>query len=276
MPVIYNSVDNLKPADTSGPQYVDKTDTTKLADQDQFLKLFTAQLQYQNPMDPMSNQDFTAQLAQFSSLEQLTQMNEKLEGSLNTNMLLNKSISNSMATTLIGKQIKVKGNYVQVKNGTSTKMMFTVPEAIHDVEIEILDSSGKAIRNISQDYMGTDLTEFQWDGKNNGGTIVEDDQYTYVIKGTNADGEEIKLSGYATGVVDGVKYDGNTTMLVCGQGEFDIGDVLEVIEFEQIDVVDETDNEDNETEETDETSSDGGSSEGQGDDSSGEENFLSI
>ncbi len=70
---------------------------------DDFLRLFTAQLKAQNPLNPMDSAEFTAQLAQFSQLEQLANMNTQL-----TNMLLFQSSAQNMLTAdLIGKQVKL-------------------------------------------------------------------------------------------------------------------------------------------------------------------------
>jgi flagellar basal-body rod modification protein FlgD len=66
--------------------------------QGDFLKLLTTQLQYQNPLDPMSGSDFTAQLAQFSSLEGIQQLNTSFG-----NMMLLQSVT--QGANLIGRQV---------------------------------------------------------------------------------------------------------------------------------------------------------------------------
>ncbi len=230
MTVIYNSIDKIKPQEKKNSNFVDKTNPTGLASMDNFLQLFTAQLKNQDPMDPMQNYELSSQLAQFTTVEQLTNMNKSLSDFLNTNMLLNKSINNNMATTLIGKKVKVQGNYITVKDGNSTQIKFKVPEDIQDVTIEILDENGKAVRTIHQDFFAKGNQTFKWDARDNTGSLVEDGKYTYVIKGNNKDGEAVKVTGYATGIITGVKYEGNITKLICGDNEYDISDVLEVYE----------------------------------------------
>jgi len=69
---------------------------------DDFLKLFTTQLRAQDPLNPMDSSAFTAQLAQFSSLEQLTNINTQLTDLLQ----FQNSLQNTMATGMIGKQVK--------------------------------------------------------------------------------------------------------------------------------------------------------------------------
>lgn len=77
-------------------------DTTgKTLGMDDFLRLFTFQLRYQNPLNPVEGAEFTAQLAQFSSLEQLFNMNKKIEYLLT----YQGSLNNSMAISLIGRNV---------------------------------------------------------------------------------------------------------------------------------------------------------------------------
>ena len=73
---------------------------------DDFLKLLIVQLRNQDPLNPTEGTEFAAQLAQFSSVEQLTNINSTLTESLATNKLLTQSIGNSLATTMIGKTVK--------------------------------------------------------------------------------------------------------------------------------------------------------------------------
>ena len=76
---------------------------------DDFLKLLVTQLQNQDPLNPASNQEFASQLAEFSSLEQLTQMNESLESNLDSDLLLAQSLNNSTATGFIGHEVHATG-----------------------------------------------------------------------------------------------------------------------------------------------------------------------
>ncbi|MBI4620054.1 MAG: flagellar hook assembly protein FlgD [Desulfobacterales bacterium] len=73
----------------------------KTLGKDDFLKLFTSQLRYQDPLNPVEGAEFTAQLAQFSSLEQLFNMNKKIEELLT----YQSSLNNSMAINLMGRNV---------------------------------------------------------------------------------------------------------------------------------------------------------------------------
>ena len=89
-------------ANPSGvPQTAPQNSVTK----DEFLRLFVTQLKFQDPLNPMDSAGFTAQLAQFSSLEQLTNINDGMKSLL----LSQNSLQNALVTGLIGKRVGFQG-----------------------------------------------------------------------------------------------------------------------------------------------------------------------
>ena len=74
---------------------------------DDFLHLLTVQLRYQDPLNPMENTEFIAQMAQFSSLEQLQNMNQSLEKSQGSEAELHAAFKNNLVTSLVGKSVEV-------------------------------------------------------------------------------------------------------------------------------------------------------------------------
>ncbi len=93
---IINEINNMQNWTAQQEALKSKTEgTSNELDQDMFLKLMLEQLKYQDPLNPMSNQDFLAQQAQFTQLEQLTQLNETIEA--------NSGLTQGM--DLIGKEV---------------------------------------------------------------------------------------------------------------------------------------------------------------------------
>jgi len=78
-----------------------------------FLLLFTAQLKAQNPLKPMDSTEFTSQMAQFSSLEQLTNINTNL----NNLLLFQNSLQNVSATGMIGKRVAIANDEIHTVTG---------------------------------------------------------------------------------------------------------------------------------------------------------------
>lgn len=138
-------------------------------DQSDFLKLLTTQLKNQDPLNPIENEAFVAQMAQFSSLSGITEMNTKLGSildSLNNNQL-------STATGLVGKYVLTSGAKA-VPDGTGAVYgAITIPEGATDTTLAIKDSSGATIRTIKLGAVEDGIHEFAWDGKNDAGVAVE-------------------------------------------------------------------------------------------------------
>ncbi len=87
---------------------------------DEFLRLFVTQMRYQDPLNPMNSTDFTAQLAQFASLEQMTNVNSKLDDLLKNQ----NSLQNTLTTDLIGRKVKFEGTDGTSATGTVTGITF--------------------------------------------------------------------------------------------------------------------------------------------------------
>lgn len=107
---------------------------------DEFLNLLVTQLRYQNPMEPMEDKEFIAQMAQFSSLEQMQNMNTTILASLNQMYYMNGTLLSTQASNMIGKEItwtdsekqehtgvvsavQITDGVLQLKVGTKTALM---------------------------------------------------------------------------------------------------------------------------------------------------------
>lgn len=96
-----NALNNVTAASPPAPKAV----TPKTVGKDEFLRLFVTQLKYQDPLSPMDSTGFTTQLAQFSSLEQLTNINDGMKSLL----LSQNSLQNALSANLIGKKVGFQG-----------------------------------------------------------------------------------------------------------------------------------------------------------------------
>ena len=95
------ALNNATHASSSAP----KAASQKTVGKDEFLRLFVTQLKFQDPLSPMDSTGFTTQLAQFSSLEQLTNLNDGMKSLL----LSQNSLQNALSANLIGKQVGFQG-----------------------------------------------------------------------------------------------------------------------------------------------------------------------
>lgn len=104
----------------------------KTLGKDEFLKLMLTQLKYQNPLEPMSDNEFIAQMAQFSSLEQMQNVNTNLESLTALTQMSALDVSTSFAVSLIGKEIGYLDNGGVRQKGivSSIQIMSGVPQLI--------------------------------------------------------------------------------------------------------------------------------------------------
>ena len=101
----YSSNSTIYGTDTSETEFVDSEyDSTSLG-KDEFLTLLMAELQNQDPLDPMDNTEWISQLAEFSSLEQMTDMNESLQEMIESNEAIADSVYNSMLVNYVGQEV---------------------------------------------------------------------------------------------------------------------------------------------------------------------------
>ncbi len=201
----------------------------KILGKDDFLRMLVTQLRNQDPLEPMKADDFSAQLAQFSSLEQLSNMNELLEASLETNLLLATSVNNTLAAGVIGKQVKALGSEVYFDGENESPMIYDLAAAAKAVKIEILDENGKTVRTVKLDHLSEGEQRFEWDGKDDNGKRLAAGNYDFRITATGTDGEPVRVVTYMTGVVTGLRYGSEGPSLLIGNTQVRLADVLEIM-----------------------------------------------
>lgn len=209
---------NTLPTGTQSEAVVNNGDLGK----DDFLKLLVTQLRYQNPSDPMSNEAFIAQSAQFSALEQMKDMNEGVQALVE----LQKASSRTAALNLIGKNVVVEQWDISLLAGTPADMSYSL-SADANVAVTIYNAGGDAVRTIDVgDQLGGNYT-LTWDGLNDEGATLQDGQYTYDVFATDVDGNDVDASGMVSGVVDGLIL-GSEPQISIGGMRFPLTAVTEV------------------------------------------------
>jgi len=182
--------------------------------QDAFLQLLVTQLQYQDPLNPMDDKEFVAELAQFSSLEQLTEINTGI-GNLATQGTQQQLLG---AVNFIGKTIEATGNAVSLTDGTATPVTFTLPSDAETCLVNVLDTSGQVVRTVDLGATSAGKVEFTWDGKDYNGNVMTDGQYQVAMTATDADGTAMKTTSTMTGTVTGISQENGTYYLNIGNG----------------------------------------------------------
>ncbi|MBN2126542.1 MAG: flagellar hook assembly protein FlgD [Deltaproteobacteria bacterium] len=190
---------------------------------DDFLKLFLAQLNNQDPLNPMESQEFTAQLAQFSSLEQLYNVNENLD-SIRT---LQDSDTRFQALGLIGKEIVAEGDTLSLTEGLGATGGFVL-ESAADVTVVVTDLDGLPVRELALGELDAGTCTFEWDGLDDTGNRMEPGSYAFEVTAVNEAGELVAVETRTTGEVTRVSLDGDDPLVYLGDLPVELSRVIDV------------------------------------------------
>ena len=198
---------------------------------DEFLKLLTVQLQNQDPLSPMESQDFSAQIAQFSQVEQLENMSGSLTKSNEIDLMLTQAITNTISTTLVGKRAKVNGNQVMITKEGEAEVSFKLGRSASNVKITVRNASGDVIRTFDRTGMVEGNHTVNWDGLDkHGNPLLKDKTYTFEVEATDPNGNAVEVSTYMVVIMQGVEYAENSTLLIMNTGQkTPFSSVMEII-----------------------------------------------
>lgn len=190
---------------------------------DDFLLLLVTQLKYQNPLEPVSNTEMAAQLAQYSQLEALNNMHETMQNQL----LLDQSLNNSFMTSLIGKDVQAYGNATTYE-GEDVKLSYYLG-GNGDVTVKIYDEDGQLVQTIEQGNQRYGDRDVVWDGTDQYGDTVPEGRYTFEVEATDNLGNPIQTETYIIGLVEGITYEhGSPYLLIHGQS-VNLGNVISIL-----------------------------------------------
>jgi flagellar basal-body rod modification protein FlgD len=200
--------------------------TSNLGKQE-FLQLLVAQLQNQNPMDPSGPEEFAAQLAQFSSLEQLVNVNDNLEAQLASNAAVTAAVVASSAMNLAGRDVLVAGNTLVVDaSGESEPLTIGVASPGGEATLRILDDAGKLVEEVE---LGPVRGGRQTIPLNEKAPDLEEGRYTYEVTVISDGGEPVEVKSFYRMRVEGVRFGPAGPQVSDGVQEFSIADILEII-----------------------------------------------
>ncbi len=188
-----------------------------------FLGMLIAQLKHQDPLNPLEGTDFTAQLAQFSMLEQQFSTNDNLKSLLGaTNAKREDNL-----IEYIGKEVSGTAETMIVKEGKVSGGQYTM-EKQADVSISIYDSKHKEVCTIYAGQRNPGTHAIQWDGKDNDGQSLADGTYTYEVMALDTLGGYVPVRTAFSGLVTGVTYENGTGYLQVGDNLLDPATVKRV------------------------------------------------
>ncbi len=205
----------------SGVKFVDAKDHNKLG-KDEFLKLLTHQLSQQDPLNPMDQKQFAADLAQFTQLEQLTNMRAAIEKQNENRPAENKFY----AAGFLGKKVLTAGTTIDYHGEQSIDIPFTLSKDAKNVVMKIYDANNQQIGQIEKEGLSKGPQQIAWDGHALDTGKVGNGKYTIEVKAWDDQLEEFKGEPKSYGLVTGVSFeDGETVLKLEGQKSVFLRDV---------------------------------------------------
>ncbi len=184
------------------------TSTSSTIDESEFLELLVAQMQNQDPLNPMSDTDYTAVLAQFSSLSLLTSLSTKID-SIAEDI---EATNISQAASLVGSKITAEGSVVEA-DGSSCNIVYDLSDDIASGTINIYNASGTLTDSIDLGAQTSGQHTVSWDCSD-----VTNGNYTIEISAYDSSGTAVTTSTYTSGTATGVTVeDGTLCFIVNGQ-----------------------------------------------------------
>ena len=219
-----SSITNPVPANTG--QVVDSN--TQMG-KDDFLRLLTVQLQYQDPLNPLENTEFIAQMAQFTSLEQLQNMNQSLEKNLEAETQLHSAFGRNLATSLVGKSVEIPTGEIECDGEHDTSMGYRLGNGARQASLQILDAQGQLVREFELDAASA-YGSITWDGKSDAGSEVPVGAYRVVVQAEDAGGTQVGGDALKGVRVQAVRYTDQGARIWAGGRELSLDELSGVLE----------------------------------------------
>lgn len=191
---------------------------------EEFLKLLSIQLQHQDPLNPVENSEFIAQLAQFSSLEGITNMSTSMD-SMSENIT---RMNNLNAASLIGKGVKIPGNALELGASGTAPIEYELTKDAARVTVSVFNESGVLMGNYDTGSVNAGKNTFTWNGKDSSGSAAPVGSYTFSVAAVDKDGSPVSAKTLMLSAVEGVVYEGDKPYLMVAGKKVEISSLQEI------------------------------------------------
>lgn len=189
---------------------------------DAFLRLLVTQLKNQDPLSPLQPHEFAAQLAQFTSVEQLEKVNAGLSAMSDAGALATLVGKTTFGATLIGKHVVAAGDRVVVPSSGSASVRVEVGAGGGEATLRLVDENGREVARRELGSLGAGRQTITLPPDVPAGT------WRYAIDVAGADGEPVPVQTYSAGDVQGVFFRNGQIVLGLGGVEVPLDDVTEI------------------------------------------------
>lgn len=194
-------------------------------DKDAFFKLMLTQLKNQDPMNPLKNHEMAAQLAQFSTLEQMSNMNStltKIEGK-------NSQPENFQALNLIGKTVAGDSSkVVRTQFDKSHDFNFNLPQDVSEATIKVINGKGDLVRQYKMNTLKAGANKVTWNGQSDDGVNQKAGEYQFQIEAKDRGGQKLSVKTEFQGQISGLSFSPEGPVLQVGSQTIKMRDVRQI------------------------------------------------
>lgn len=209
----YSSLLSSSSTTTAAATTESSSSTSSLTSED-FLTLLLAEIENQDPTEPLDNAEMVSQLTGYSQLDQLTAINDKL-GDL-TDSLGSVTASNSLS--YIGKTVEAEGSTISKSEEEISPLGFTLGDDASSVTVNVYNSSGDIVATDTFSNLEEGGHTYQWDGLDADGDAAADGIYSVIITAQGGTGADVDVTTTASGVVTGLSSDSDGVTLTLDDG----------------------------------------------------------
>lgn len=214
------------------PNWVDPAKKTRAVgsdkmDKDAFLKLLLTQMKNQDPTNPLKSHEMAAQLAQFTSLEKLTNISDGIE-SLRKDQ---KPGQNFEALNMIGKSINIDGSKViRAEESDVHDVKFKLATKPTTTDINVRDAKGNLIRKLTLTNLDEGENNVMWNGLLEDGTKAPKGDYSIEVIAKGSNGKKIIAEMKKEGTITGVNFSASGPVLMIGDQKVSLSEVKQIID----------------------------------------------
>ncbi len=212
------------------PNYIDESKKMRTVgnnqlDKDAFMNLLLTQMKNQDPTNPLKSHEMAAQLAQFTSLEKLHNINDSIEGLRKDQ----RPDHNFQALSFIGKSITTDNSKI-TRTGEDDRhdVRFNLARDAQKVTMEIKDANGAVVRKLEVRNLKSGKNEISWNGMMEDGRPAPAGEYTASIEALGSNGRKLFVETKTEGVISGVNFTAKGPQLLIGKQVVNLSDVKSI------------------------------------------------
>ncbi len=187
----------------------------KTLGKDDFLRIMMTQMKNQDPTNPFKAEQMATQVAQFTSVEQLQNVNQNLNKMGNQN----KPLEQMIMTNMIGKVVTIDRERFPHAEGENESLGFTLPKAAESARVSVINAAGEEVFHKDLGKQNAGEVNLIWDGLKNNSLPAKSGDYSLKIDAKDDRGQSISLNPQVLSRVMGVSFEGTEPVLLVGDGQ---------------------------------------------------------